>query len=250
MADPSSPPGELASDPGRRDRGRREPGRRDREAVAEHRQLRYVPPPGAATLLLVRHGESAPFREDEPPPLLGGASDPELDPVGVEQAARLAERLAGDDLAAIYVTPLQRTAQTAAPLAARLGLEPRVETDLREVFLGDWEGGLYRKHVREGHPIALRLRQVGRWDVIPGAEPGEQFAARVRAGIERIAAAHAGETVLVVSHGGTIGQALTLALGIPERPLTLAWADNGSLSEIVVGADGWTVRRYNDTAHL
>ena len=49
---------------------------------------------------------------------------------------------------------------------------------------------------------------------------------------------------------GTIGQALALALGIPERPLSLAWSDNGSLSEVVVGDGAWTVRRYNDTAHL
>jgi len=216
--------------------------------VTEHRQLRYVPPPGAATLLLVRHGESAPFREDEPPPLLGGASDPELDPVGVEQADRVAARLAGEQIAAIYVTPLRRTAQTAAPLAAHLGLEPRVEPDLREVFLGEWEGGLYRKHVREQHPVALRLREVGRWDVIPGAEPAAEFAGRVRAGIARIGAAHAGERVVVVVHGGVIGQALALAAG--SRPLAFAWADNGSISELVVLDDLWTVRSYNDAAHL
>jgi 2,3-bisphosphoglycerate-dependent phosphoglycerate mutase len=218
--------------------------------LTEHRQLRYVAPPDAATLLLARHGESAPVRDGEPVPLLGGSSNPALDPVGVEQAERLAERLAGDPISAIYVTPLRRTAETAAPLAQRLGLEPRVEEDLREVNLGEWEGGLFRKHVRELHPIAVRVHDEQRWDVIPGAEPGERFAARVRAGLERIAAAHAGETVLVVSHGGTIGQALTLALGIADRPLELAAADNGSLSEIVVGPDGWTVRRFNDTAHL
>ncbi|HEY3021296.1 MAG TPA: histidine phosphatase family protein [Solirubrobacteraceae bacterium] len=216
--------------------------------MTEHRQLRYAAPPGAATLLLVRHGESAPFREDEPPPLLGGASDPELDPVGVEQADRVAARLGSEEIAAIYVTPLRRTAQTAAPLASRLGLEPRVEPDLREVFLGEWEGGLYRKHVREQHPIALRLRREGRWDVIPGAERSEAFAGRVRAGIARIAAAHADERVVVVVHGGVIGQALALATG--GRPLAFAWADNGSISELVVLDEHWTVRSYNDTAHL
>ena len=218
--------------------------------MTEHRQLRYAAPPGATTVLLARHGESAPVRDGEPVPLLGGVSDPQLDPVGVEQAQRLAERLADEEIAAIYVTPLRRTAETAAPLAQRLGIEPRVEPDLQEVNLGEWEGGLFRKNVRDLHPIALRMRDEQRWDVIPGAEPADGFAARVRAGLERIAAAHVDQTVLVVSHGGTIGQALTLALGIETRPLALAWSDNGSLSEIVVGPDGWTVRRYNDTAHL
>jgi 2,3-bisphosphoglycerate-dependent phosphoglycerate mutase len=215
----------------------------------EHRQLKFAAPPGATTILLVRHGESAPVRDGEPVPLLGDQSNPPLDPVGVEQAERVAGRLGGDgDIAAIYVTPLQRTAQTAAPLAERLRLEPRVEPDLQEVFLGDWEGGLFRKHVREAHPTAVRMREEGRWDVIPNAEPGKRFAARVRDGVERIAAAHPDETVAVVVHGGTIGQALALATG--ARPLTLAWADNGSISELVVHGDMWVVRSYNDTTHL
>jgi 2,3-bisphosphoglycerate-dependent phosphoglycerate mutase len=218
--------------------------------VTEHRQLRYVAPPGAATILLVRHGESEPVRDGEPVPLLGGCSNPALDPVGVEQAQRLADRLAGDDIAAIYVTPLQRTAQTAAPLAERLGLQPGVEPDLQEVNLGEWEGGLFRKHVREAHPIAVRMRDEQRWDVIPGAESNEHFAARVKRGIERIATAHADQRVVAVVHGGTIGQALALALGIPDRPLRLAWSDNGSISELVVLGGDWVIRSYNDTAHL
>jgi len=198
----------------------------------------------------VRHGESEPVRDGEPVPLLGGCSNPALDPVGVEQAQRVADRLAGDDIAAIYVTPLQRTAQTAAPLAERLGLEPRVEPDLQEVNLGEWEGGLFRKHVREAHPIAVRMRDEQRWDVIPGAESNEHFAERVKRGIERIATAHADQRVVAVVHGGTIGQALALALGIPDRPLRLAWSDNGSISELVVLGGDWVIRSYNDTAHL
>jgi len=216
--------------------------------VAEQRQLRFIAPPGSATLLLVRHGESEPVRDGHPVPLLGGASDPALDPVGVEQAGRVAARLHGEDVAAIYVTPLRRTAQTAAPLAERLGLEPRVEPDLREVFLGEWEGGGFRRHVREQHPVALRMRAEGRWDVIPGAEPGEAFAARVRAGVERIAAAHPDQRVVVVVHGGVIGQAIANATG--AGPLAFAWADNGSISEIVVHGADWVVRSYNDTSHL
>ena len=217
--------------------------------MPEHRQLKFTPPPGAATILLVRHGESAPVREGEPVPLLGGASDPALDPVGVEQAERVAARLATEPVDAIYVTPLRRTAQTAAPLAERLGLEPRVEADLREVFLGEWEGGLFRKHVREVHPIVVQMREQGRWDVIPGAEPTEAFDARVRDGIERIAAAHPDQTVAVFVHGGVIGRVLATATG--SRGLAFAGADNGSISEVVIVPDGpWMVRSFNDTAHL
>jgi probable phosphoglycerate mutase len=216
--------------------------------VSEHRQLKFTPPPGAATILLVRHGESAPVREGEPVPLLGGASDPALDPVGVEQAERVAARLAGEDIDAIYVTPLRRTAQTAAPLAERLGLEPRVEADLREVFLGEWEGGLFRKHVREVHPIVVQMREQGRWDVIPGAEPADEFAARVRAGINRIAAGHPDQRVVAVVHGGVVGQAIANATG--ASPLAFSWADNGSITQLVVHDGEWFVRSYNDVTHL
>jgi probable phosphoglycerate mutase len=216
--------------------------------MSEHRQLKFAAPPGAATILLVRHGESMPVREGEPVPLLGGHSDPALDPVGVEQAERVAARLAGETVDAIYVTPLRRTAQTAAPLAERLGLEAAVEPDLREVFLGEWEGGLFRKHVRALHPTVLEMREVGRWDVIPGAEPGDAFAGRVRAGIDRIAAAHPDQRVVVVVHGGVIGQAIANATG--ASPLAFSWADNGSISELVVHDGEWIVRSYNDVAHL
>ncbi len=175
--------------------------------VRTYPQHRFRRPPGACELLLVRHGESIPARDDQPFPLVDGHGDPELDPRGHEQAERVADRLEHEDVSAIYVTTLQRTVQTAAPLAARLGIEPRVEPDLREVYLGEWEG-TFRKHVAEGHPIAQQMYVQGRWDVIPGAEPADAFAARVRRAITRIAAAHTDQTVVVVSHGGTIGQIL------------------------------------------
>jgi probable phosphoglycerate mutase len=211
------------------------------------RQLRYVAPPGAARVLLVRHGETTPVHEGVPVPLLDGQSNPDLDPVGVDQAARVADRLAGEDIAAIYVTPLVRTHQTAAPLAERIGLQPREEPRLVEVNLGDWEGGEFRRRVLARDPIVLRMEAEQRWDVIPGAERVEDFEARVREGVARIAAAHPDETVVVVSHGGTIGEVLAQASG--ARPFAFA-PDNGSISEVFVSDAVWTVRRFNDCAHL
>ena len=218
------------------------------DEAATYRQLRFRRPPGACELLLVRHGESAPARDGEPFPLVDGHGDPELDPVGREQAERVADRLVPEPITAIYVSTLRRTAETAAPLAARLGLEPQVDPDLREVYLGEWEGGTFRKHVAEGHPVAQRMYAEQRWDVIPGAEPADAFAARVRAAIDRIATAHPDETVAVVSHGGVIGQVLSDASG--SRGFAFTGSDNGAISHVVVTADRWVIRRYNDTAHL
>ncbi len=214
----------------------------------EYRQHRFVAPPGATEILLVRHGESAPARPDEPFPLVDGHGDPPLDPVGVEQAERLAERLASHDIAAIYVTSLCRTVQTAAPLAVRLDIEPRVERDLREVFLGEWEGGSFRKHAAEGHPLFVAAMEQERWELIPGAETADIFRARLAAGLGRIVAAHPDEKVVVVSHGGVIGQVLAEATG--SRGFAFAGVDNGSISHLVV-ANGTTIlRTFNDTAHL
>jgi 2,3-bisphosphoglycerate-dependent phosphoglycerate mutase len=215
--------------------------------VRTYPQHRFRRPPGACELLLVRHGESIPARDDQPFPLVDGHGDPELDPRGHDQAERVADRLEHEDVTTIYVTTLQRTAQTAAPLATRLGITPRVEPDLREVYLGDWEG-TFRRHVAEGHPIAQQMYTQGRWDVIPGAEPAEAFAERVRGAITRIAAAHRDEAVVVVSHGGTIGQILAMATG--SRPFAFVGSDNGAISHIVVTDERWILRRYNDTAHL
>lgn len=204
--------------------------------------------PGSTEVLLVRHGESAPAQEGRPFALVDGHGDPELHPEGRLQAERVAERLAGAGLAALYVTTLRRTVETAAPLAARLGMTPLVEADLREVHLGEWEGGVLRHRVAAGDPLVLRLREEQRWDVIPGAEPAADFAARVRAALARVAAAHPGERVAAFTHGGVIGEVLAQASG--SRSLAFSGADNGSISHVVITVEGWVVRSYNDTSHL
>ncbi len=219
-------------------------------APREFRQPRFVPPAGACEILLVRHGESAPLQEGGTFPLVGGHSDPPLAPDGQVQATAVADRLVatGERIVAIYVTTLTRTHQTAAPLAERLGLEPIVEADLREVFLGDWEGGEFRHRVADEDPIAVKMFETGRWDVIPNGEPSVDFDARVRAGVERIAAAHAGELVVAVVHGGVIGQIMNIAAG--TTGFGFGGADNASISHIVIEADRWRVRCFNDTSHL
>lgn len=220
--------------------------------MREARQLSYVRPLGSTDILLCRHGESVPAREDVPFALVGGHGDPELDPRGVDQsellAARLARRQGDQAVTAIYVSNLRRTAETAAPLVSRLGIQPAVEPDVREVFLGEWEGGLYRLKVMDGDPIAVRMIEEQRWDVIPGAEPDEEFRARVRNAIDAIASRHPDQTVAVFTHGGVIGRAMAEATG--SRPFAFLAANNASINHIVVGDGRWTVRSFNDTAHL
>lgn len=182
--------------------------------------------------------------------LVDGHGDPHLHPDGVEQAEQMAERLAstGEAVAAIYVTKLTRTQQTAAPLARRLGIEPIVDPDLHEVFLGDWEGGEFRRRVADGDPIAVRMYAEQRWDVIPNGEPAAEFEARVRRGITRIASSHVDQLVVAVVHGGVIGQAMNIASG--TRGFVFNGAANASITHLVIEPERWLVRCYNDTAHL
>jgi probable phosphoglycerate mutase len=216
--------------------------------VPEYRQLRFEPPPGATAVLLIRHGESEPLVDDRPFPLLDGQGDPALAPEGREQAQRVCDRLALEGVDAICVTSLRRTAQTAAPLVRNLGIEPVVEPDLREVFLGEWEGGLLRKMMVELGPLARRVRDEQRWEIVPGAESAATFSRRVRRGLERIAAFHPDQRVALFTHGGVVGELLAQATG--SEPFAFSGADNGSISEVVVTQQSWIVRRFNDTTHL
>jgi 2,3-bisphosphoglycerate-dependent phosphoglycerate mutase len=200
--------------------------------------------------VLVRHGASVAAVPGEPFPLVGGHGDPPLAPEGERQAAALAERLAGEALAGLFVTPLRRTAQTASPLAALTGHEPAVVPQLREVHLGDWEGGELRIRAARGDPLILRAQAEERWDVIPNAEPMDAFAERVEAGLRAVVAATGPDaSSAAFVHGGVIAELCRQATG--SRPFAFLHADNASITRLVALPDGRRlVRCFNDTAHL
>ena len=180
--------------------------------------------------------------------MMDGHGDPALDPFGEAQAELLGERLATEAISAIYVTTLQRTHQTAAPLAAALGLTPFVEPELREIFLGDWEGGVLRQKAAENDPVYVQVQEQQDWGLIPGAESFVALQDRCVAAIGRIHAAHPDQRVAVVVHGGVIGALCAHATG--SRPFAFNGADNGSIHHLVVTGTEWKLRCYNDTAHL
>jgi probable phosphoglycerate mutase len=213
-----------------------------------YRQTRFRAAAGSTHLILVRHGESAAFVPDQPEPVLDGHADPELAELGREQAERVADRLAGVHLDAVYVTPLRRTAETAAPLLARLGVTARAKPGLQEAHLGELEGGMLRVRTLERHPMVLRMWTEQSWDFVPGAETVADFSARIRRALDEIAADHPDETVAVFTHGGVIGQIISIATGAAN--LAFSQSDNASITHVVLQPRRWTVRRYNDTTHL
>lgn len=213
-----------------------------------HRQTRYAPPEGATEFVLVRHGASEPYIPGQLFPLVDGHGDPALAPEGHEQAMLVADRLANERVDAVYVTSLRRTLQTAAPFLQRSGMEHAVESGLREVFLGEWEGGRLREFAAQGHPAFLQAVAEGEWGHIPGAETSAQLRDRCVDALQRLHEVHPNQRVVCVVHGGVIGVLAGHAVG--ARPHAFNGADNCSMHTIVVLGNTWQLRRFNDTTHL
>lgn len=210
-------------------------------------QHRYQPPADATHLLLVRHGATVGDLSGADVPRWNGQADPPLHPEGVAEAVLAADYLRHQGLVALYTSPLQRTRATAAPLAAHTGLTPIETADLREVFLGAADGGDLSVAGPYGE-LARRVYKEERWELFPGAETAVDFTARVRRGIDAIAAAHVGGVVAVVTHGGVIGEAVAIATG--SRAHAFVNADNASITHLVTRRGRWTVRAFNVTTHL
>ncbi|MFD5709039.1 bifunctional RNase H/acid phosphatase [Streptomyces pharetrae] len=203
-----------------------------------------------ATFVLLRHGET-PLTPQKRFSGSGG-SDPSLSGIGREQAERVAAALARrGTIQAIVSSPLARTRETAGIVAARLGLEVGIDDGLRETDFGAWEGLTFAE-VQERHPEDLAA-----WLASPDAEPtggGESFAAtatRIAATRDKLIAAYAGRTVLLVTHVTPIKTLVRLALNAPAESLFRMELSAASLSVVAYYADGNpSLRLLNDTSHL
>ena len=214
--------------------------------MARDFQRPFSLPEGATEVILVRHGSAD--RTDDAM-LAGGHNDPPLSAAGLLQAAAVAGRLGEIEVGALFVTPLRRTVETAAPLAACLGHEPQVIADLREVHLGDREAG-FNPQVLRPDPLAALLFEEGRWDVIPNAEDMDGFGERVRRGVAHVADVTGPDAAgVAVIHAGVIAEACRQVTG--SHAFAFLYAENGSLTRLLRLASGrWTLRSFNDTAHL
>jgi 2,3-bisphosphoglycerate-dependent phosphoglycerate mutase len=157
------------------------------------------------TILIARHGETDWNREHR----FQGHADPPLNELGRAQARELAETLAGSEVTAVYASPLARARETAEIVAEVLGLPVETRTALREVDVGSWQG-LTRGEVEQRYPKGFR-----RWlDFGHGWEDGETYddlGRRVVADLLELAGRHAGERILVVTHGGPVRAAQAAA---------------------------------------
>ncbi|MEU6504848.1 bifunctional RNase H/acid phosphatase [Streptomyces sp. NPDC046942] len=203
-----------------------------------------------ATFVLLRHGET-PLTPQKRFSGSGG-TNPSLSEAGREQARRVAEALARrGTIQTILASPLTRTRETAGVVAARLGLDVTIEDGLRETDFGAWEGLTFGE-VRDRYPDDLNA-----WLADPEAHPtggGESFAetaARLAVTRDKLIAAYAGRTVLLVTHVTPIKTLIRLALGAPPESLFRMELSAASLSAVAYYADGnASVRLFNDTSHL
>jgi probable phosphoglycerate mutase len=195
-------------------------------------------------LTLVRHGETPANVEG----VWHGSIDSALTARGRRQARAVARHLAarGHPVAALYASPLLRARDTAAAIAAALGVEPAIEADLREYHLGSLEGTSYRE-LATAHRLFERMRDEP--DFAPGGgESPREVASRFAAALRAIAARHAGERVVVVAHGG----ALTLGLGLLVDGDFSVWRrvmDNCAVSDLVL-EPAPALLCFNEKGHL
>jgi len=197
-------------------------------------------------LFAVRHGATEYSRDRR----FAGSRDVPLTTDGRLQAEAVAQALAGTSLAAVYTSPLERSRVCAELIAKPHRLEPRVEPDLKEMAFGAWEGLGHDELVRRFPADAEAWARTPDQVTPPGGETLGAVAARVRAVVDRLIAAHAGESAVVVTHAVPTRLIVLAALGLGPERLWSVDASPGGITEIEYVGDWATVHRMNTLAHL
>ena len=199
-------------------------------------------------LVLIRHGETAWNAEHR----IQGQLDIPLSPLGILQSARLAECLSNEPIDAVYSSELSRAWLTAAPLAARLGLDVIAEPRLRERSFGVFEG-LTLVEIAARYPAEFaqwRARDLA-WRP-EGGENGQQLIDRVLAAATDIAARHAGRTVVLVSHGGVLDVVYRAARALEWHAPREHQMLNAAINRLTASSSplALSIERWSDVAHL
>jgi len=197
-----------------------------------------------ARLLLARHGQTDWNREGR----YQGHADIPLNDLGIAQSLALAERLGGEQIDAIHSSDLQRAAESARMVGERLGLAPVLSPLWREINIGELTGVSLQEIPAEQREILSATARNGA--LAPGAESISDVERRLHVAYESVCAAHVGETVLIVGHGGTLKVLIAMLIGLPfEHVDHLSLRGNTSLSEISFRHGRAQLTMVNDTRH-
>jgi len=198
-------------------------------------------------VFMVRHGATVLSAEDR----FAGATDVALSDEGREQTRRLAQRLNGEKIVAVFASPLGRTVETAQILAKPHKLEVQTRDGLREISHGRWEE-LTRREVEERFP-----EEAAEWEKDPytfapaGGESGLAVTARALPVLLQLVREHPGQNILVVSHKATIRLLLSSLLGFDPRRYRDNLDQKPAALNIVDFRDPVRSRLtlFNDTSH-
>jgi 2,3-bisphosphoglycerate-dependent phosphoglycerate mutase len=198
------------------------------------------------TIIAVRHGETEWNRIGRQQ----GHLDSPLTPLGRQQALSMADTLSGMSVQLIFSSDLGRAQETATIIAARLNLPVRTDARLRERNLGILEGQTMSQF-RERHPSEAALLASGDPDfALPSGESARQrFVRNVRC-VEEIARMHAGNTVLVVAHGGVLHSFFHRAVQLPLETRRSFSLYNAAVNVFTVADSGWRLETWGDVSHL
>jgi len=197
-------------------------------------------------LCIVRHGETDWNAERR----IQGHVDIPLNATGLSQAEAAARGIAGEKFAAIYSSDLIRAMQTANTLGGVAGLAVVSEAGLRERNFGRMQGMRYEDIQTLDAIEAARFRQRDPYYDFGGGETLIAFADRIHATIERLAAAHAGASLLLVTHGGVLD---IIHRRISGRDLSAPrdfTVPNAALNRIEIDTNGWRLLSWADRRHL
>lgn len=196
-------------------------------------------------LILVRHGET----EWNAQHRYQGQSDVPLSALGVQQAQLVAERLVDQEIDAIYASDLKRAWKTATAIAEKIGTPVVAEERLRELKFGILEGLTFDEaQAKYPEMIATWLEDTNQPP--QGGESLIDLNKRIRSLLDDLQKKHDGQIVLLVAHGGSLGEMLRVVLSVASDRRIHFVMKNASLSEIMVDEEFVSLIKFNDTYHL
>ncbi len=202
------------------------------------------PPPGPkpTLVLFVRHGKTPTTGTKLP----GRAKGLHLSPEGQKQAQDAAKRIAKlSNIAAVYASPLERTRETAAPIAAALGMRVKLEPGLLECDFGDWTGAELKDLFKL--PEWKTVQQYPSGFRFPNGESFTEMQTRIVSSVDALRARHPGATIVCVSHADPIKAALAQALGTHLDLFQRIVVSPCSVSAVLYGSTGPVVLASNST---
>ncbi len=196
-------------------------------------------------LLLIRHGENEYTRTGK---LAGWTKGVTLNEAGRQQAAALAARLKDAGIRHLYSSPLERARETAAPVAAALGLKVEIRPGLGEVQYGRWTGRSLKVLARTR--LWRVVQQLPSAMVFPEGESMRAAQLRIVDALDAIARDHPKAMVAVFSHSDPIKMAVAYYLGMPLDLFQRLVISTASVTELRLGQGQPSLVKLNDTGHL